>query len=228
MTERWWRWGRWRSRRPVARRRCQQPGRVRPPSSRRRAEGARERDDRHLGRHVAEGQGDGTSRAPLRPGGGHADGRAVSFTGPDNTWTVEHEPCRGRALRVQRHGRFGRGCERPSRRATIFEIKSVYASSRHARRGEVPRREEEARVPRSVRCRQRRPQAVPERQEIVLWQKTWNPRGSQHAHYSWIAACGFSPASRVRSRGTLRAAAVPAREGGAERGRVADRAAQRG
>jgi hypothetical protein len=32
-----------------------------------------------------------------------------------------------------------------------------------------------------------------ENDKITVWQKTWNPRGSLHAHYSWIAGVWIQP-----------------------------------
>jgi hypothetical protein len=117
---------------------------------------------------------------------------AVRVTRPDNTWTVEHS--RVGDVRYESKGTVlsEEGVTDRPRRATIFEIKSYTPPPITA---EVARFLDE-----------KRKQGFPgqfdagnggvklfENDKITLWQKTWNPRGAQHAHYSWIAGVWIQP-----------------------------------
>jgi hypothetical protein len=93
------------------------------------------------------------------------------------------------------------GLEDRPRRATVFEIKSYTPP---------PVTPQVAQF-----LAEKRKQGVPgqfapanggvklyENDKIVLWQKTWNPRGSQHAHYSWIAGVWIQPGIQGQVSGT--------------------------
>jgi hypothetical protein len=117
---------------------------------------------------------------------------AVRVARPDNTWTVEHS--RIGAVQYESKGTLAaeEGVSDRPRRAMIFEIKSYTPPPVSA---EVARFLED-----------KKKQGVPgqfdagnggvklyETDKIVLWQKTWNPRGALHAHYSWIAGVWIQP-----------------------------------
>jgi hypothetical protein len=117
---------------------------------------------------------------------------AVRITRADATWTVEHS--RVGDVQYESKGTISseEGVTDRPRRATIFEIKSYTPP---------PITDDVARF-----LDEKKKSGFPgqfdagnggvklfENDKIVLWQKTWNPRGAQHAHYSWIAGVWIQP-----------------------------------
>ena len=127
---------------------------------------------------------------------------AVRVTRADNTWTVEQS--RVGDVRYESKGTVSseEGVSERPRRATIFEIKSYTPP---------PITQEVARF-----LDEKKKQGFPgqfdagnggvklfENDKIVLWQKTWNPRGAQHAHYSWIAGVWIQPGVQGQVTGSV-------------------------
>jgi hypothetical protein len=117
---------------------------------------------------------------------------AVRTTRSDSTWTVEHTKIG--EMQYESKGTLAaeEGVSDRPRRAMIFEIKSYTPP---------------AVAPDVAKfLQEKKAQGVPgqfdggnggvklfENEKITIWQKTWNPRGALHAHYSWIAGVWIQP-----------------------------------
>jgi hypothetical protein len=116
----------------------------------------------------------------------------IKVTRPDQTWTVEYSRLGGVQYESKGTVAEEEGVSDRARRAMVFEIKS-YTPPPVA--------------PDVVKLlKEKKTQGVPgqfdpanggvklfENDKITIWQKTWNPRGSLHAHYSWIAGVWIQP-----------------------------------
>ena len=117
---------------------------------------------------------------------------AVRVTRADSTWAVEHS--RVGSVQYESKGTVAaeEGVSDRARRAMVFEIKSYTPPSVSADVVKFLNEKKAAGIPGQFDEANGGVKLF-ENEKITVWQKTWNPRGTLHAHYSWIAGVWIQP-----------------------------------
>ena len=115
----------------------------------------------------------------------------LKITRPDGTWTVERTPVGGvrfesKGTVVSEEGLSDRG------RSMVFELKSYHPPAVAPNVVQFLKEKKEAGFPGQFDAANGGVKLF-ENENIIIWQKTWNPRGTLHAHYSWIAGVWIQP-----------------------------------
>jgi hypothetical protein len=126
---------------------------------------------------------------------------AVKVTRPDESWTVQAS--RVGDVQYESRGTVAseEGVSDRPRRAMVFEIKSYSPPPVSPEIVKLLEEKKKEGVPGQFDAAAGGLKLF-ENDRIVLWQKTWNPRGALHAHYSWIAGVWIQPGVQGQVSGT--------------------------
>ena len=116
----------------------------------------------------------------------------LKLTRPDSTWTVERSPVG--SVRFESKGTIlsEDGMSDRAGRAMVFELKSYHPPAVAPNVVQLLKEKKEAGFPGQFDAANGGVKLF-ENENIIIWQKTWNPRGALHAHYSWIAGVWIQP-----------------------------------
>jgi hypothetical protein len=116
----------------------------------------------------------------------------VKVTRADKSWAVAHS--RIGSVQYESKGSLAveEGVSDRARRAMVFEIKSYTPPPVAPDIVRFLNEKKAAGVPGQFDAANGGVKLF-ENDKITIWQKTWHPRGSQHAHYSWIAGVWIQP-----------------------------------